>query len=82
MDQVRQERPSQGESHGLRGDAQAQGEDSAAVHNFQRAIDCNPNFTDAYINFGTVLQEQRQLDLAINCYQKALSIDPNASQSL
>lgn len=40
----------------------AQGEVWLAIHHFEKAVQLDPNFLDAYINLGNVLKEARIFD--------------------
>lgn len=40
----------------------AQGEIWLAIHHFEKAVQLDPNFLDAYINLGNVLKEARIFD--------------------
>ena len=48
-----------------------------AVYSFERAIEINPNYSDAWNNYGVALQRLNRIDEAISAYSKALEIDPN-----
>ena len=53
------------------------GELDEAACCFQKAIGLNPLFTDAYINLGATLGDQRKLSEAVTCYDKALALQPS-----
>ncbi len=42
-----------------------------------QAVQLDPSFLDAYINFGNVLKEARIFDRAVAAYLRALSLSPN-----
>ena len=44
---------------------------------FDKAIEINPNFADAYSNRGVILQEMKRYDEALNSYDNAIKINPN-----
>ena len=52
-----------------------------AIKFYEKAIDLNPNFADAYNNIGIVLLEMGQSDDAIKFYQKALEIEPSYAEA-
>lgn len=45
----------------------------AALEQFARALEIDPDHADAYLNLGTVLAEMRRWDAAVEAYRKALS---------
>ena len=49
-----------------------------ALKNYDKAIEFNPNFAKAYINRGNILllNETKQIDLALESFTKALKISP------
>ncbi|MEH2307314.1 tetratricopeptide repeat protein, partial [Nostoc sp.] len=49
----------------------------AAVAAYQKAIQLNPNFSEAYNSLGTALYGQKKLDAAVAAYQKAIQLNPN-----
>ena len=44
-------------------------------------MEINPNYSEAYNNLGLALQEQGELDQAIQAYHRALEINPNYSEA-
>ncbi|MEH6828535.1 tetratricopeptide repeat protein [Parasphingorhabdus sp.] len=52
----------------------ALGRTHEAEQGFSRAIKLNPDYPDAYVNMGNMLQKQGKLDQAIAAYQRALAI--------
>ena len=42
-----------------------------------KVTDINPDYVDAYMNIGNVLQEQQRLDEALEVYKTAVKINPN-----
>lgn len=55
----------------------SQGEIWLAIHHFEKAVQLDPNFLDAYINLGNVLKEARIFDRAVAAYLRALNLAPN-----
>jgi tetratricopeptide (TPR) repeat protein len=47
-----------------------------AIENYQKAIQLNPEYADAYYNLGNALYRQGQLEQAIENYQKAIQLNP------
>lgn len=56
------------------------GQLDTAIMNFERIIEINPNYTDAYLNLGIVLKNQGNLDAAIATYKQALDINPDIAE--
>jgi protein O-GlcNAc transferase len=48
-----------------------------AEQGFSRAIKLNPDYPDAHVNMGNMLQKQGRLEEAIAAYQRALAIKPD-----
>ncbi len=48
-----------------------------AMPEFQKAIQLNPNYLDAYVGLGTVLDKNGRLREAIACYREALRLKPD-----
>ncbi|MEM2018014.1 MAG: tetratricopeptide repeat protein [Candidatus Pacearchaeota archaeon] len=48
-----------------------------AISDFCKAIELNPNFSEAYCALGMAYHRVRNLEKAIECYDKAIKIDPN-----
>ena len=48
-----------------------------AVRAYDRAIETNPRYAEAWNNKGNALTRQRKYDEALWCYDKALEIDRN-----
>ena len=44
---------------------------------YQKAIELNPDYAQAYNNLGTVFADLEQFEDAIAAYERALEIDPN-----
>ena len=47
-----------------------------AIECYQKAIEINPDFADAYYNMGIAYRHKENYDKAIECYQKVIEIDP------
>jgi len=54
-----------------------QGRYSQAEEFYQRAVEKNPQFSEAFSNLGNVYLATRQTDSAISSYQRAIDLDPN-----
>jgi len=52
-----------------------------AIQVYHRALEINPNYSEAYNNLGIALKEQENLDDAIQVYHRALEINPNYSEA-
>ena len=50
-----------------------------AISNYRQAILCKPDYADAYINLGALLQEKGELAEAIQTYRKILSYTPDCA---
>jgi tetratricopeptide (TPR) repeat protein len=48
----------------------------AAVGSYRRALELRPDFTAAWNNLGTALQDQGDLEQAAGCFQRALALSP------
>ena len=46
-----------------------------SVATFQRALDIDQNYIDAYVNLAVVYQAMGELDKTAQCYQKAVELD-------
>ncbi|WP_054109065.1 tetratricopeptide repeat protein [Novosphingobium sp. AAP83] len=55
---------------------QALGQLAEAISAYQRAIELQPAYADAYNNMGNALKDQGKLDAAISAYRRALEIKP------
>jgi tetratricopeptide (TPR) repeat protein len=60
---------------GLRHDSNGESHDKA-LQAYREALKLNPNYTDAYVNMGTVYYNQQKYLDAERCYRLALSRDP------
>ncbi len=49
----------------------------AAITNYRKAIELNPDLAEAHCGLGFALQSQGNLDAAIECHRKALAIKPD-----
>ena len=43
---------------------------------FRKAIELDPNYTDAYFNKGLVLANQKNYDESIKCFEKVIALSP------
>ena len=57
------------------------GEYHKAIAAFTRAIELDPNFTDAYISRGWVYIELEQYEQAVVDYTKAIELDPSLADA-
>ena len=48
---------------------------------FNKAIELDPNYKEAWNNKGNALQNQGHYDQAIKCYNKAIELDPNYKEA-
>ena len=48
-----------------------------ALEHYKRAVALLPNYPQAHCNMGVIFKERGELELAISCYEKALSYSPN-----
>jgi len=49
-----------------------------SIKNYEKALELNPNFANAHVNVGNILlNENKQLDLALESFTKALKISTN-----
>jgi len=53
-----------------------QGEISKAIQTYQKAIELNPSYVEAYNNLGIIYQEIGDLEGALKAFQKAIEINP------
>ena len=59
-----------------------QGEVSKAIQAYQKAVDLDPSFVEAYNNLGIIFQEMGDLESAFKSYRKAIEVDPHYVKSL
>jgi tetratricopeptide (TPR) repeat protein len=52
-----------------------------AMAAFERSIELNPKFENAYVGQGVVWRERGDLDKAVASYHKALELNPNAAEA-
>lgn len=53
-----------------------------AIECYERSIEINPNFAEAYCNLGRVLQAQGDVTSATAHFKRALEIKPNFAEAL
>ncbi|WGV27867.1 serine protease [Halotia branconii] len=53
-----------------------QGKLEQAIANYEKAIQLNPKYANAYYNLGIALFDQKKLDEAVAAYQKAIQLNP------
>ena len=53
-----------------------------AVIAHRKALEINPNFSEAWVNLGTSLKEQDELDESVKAYRSALAIKPDYAEAL
>jgi tetratricopeptide (TPR) repeat protein len=49
-----------------------------AIRHYRAATRIKPDFSDAYINLGAVLESTGNIELAIDQYREAIRIEPHA----
>ena len=54
-----------------------QGKLDEAIAHYSRAIEINPEFSEAFISLGLALTAQGKFDAAIIRYRRAIEIEPN-----
>lgn len=57
----------------------SQGQYLQALDNYNKALEIEPNFTNAYINRGLLYRGNKKYDMALKDYTKALEIDPTSA---
>ena len=58
----------------------ASGDNDNAITAYKKAIQIDPNLTDAYVNLGIVLQSKGFFDLSIKFYEEALLKNDNQAE--
>ena len=53
-----------------------QGNLEGALESYQKAIDANPDYAEAFNNLGNIYKEMGNIDKSLELYQKALLIKP------
>jgi tetratricopeptide (TPR) repeat protein len=51
-----------------------------AIQHYGLAINIKPDFSDAHVNLGLVLEKEGNIPAAINHYREALRIEPHADE--
>ena len=70
------------DAYNIRGNASYdEGNYEAAIVNFTKALDINPQFASAYINRGVAYAAQENYTLAIADYNSALTINPQLAEA-
>jgi tetratricopeptide (TPR) repeat protein len=54
------------------------GQVQEGIHQYQKALEINPDFADAHNNLGVALFQMGQMDGAVAQYRRALEINPNS----
>ena len=57
------------------------GDTSAAIKTFQKAVENNPQYFEAFMQLGMLMQAQNN-KLALNYFNNALKIKPNSEEAL
>lgn len=52
-----------------------------AIESYEKALQLDPDHTDAYINMGMTLYDQGRFDEAVECYKKAVKLEPSYADS-
>ena len=58
------------------------GDYEVALENVNKAIDLNPDFTEAYNSRGIIRGQFREYELALADFNKALTLEPNKPSTL
>jgi tetratricopeptide (TPR) repeat protein len=56
---------------------QAGGKIDEAKSCYVKAIEINPNFAEAYANYGSICAQQEQWQQAVSAYEKAIALKPD-----
>ena len=59
-----------------------QGDLAGAIASFQAVTSKQPNFQQAWANLGNALRAGNETDQAIECFNRALQIDPQCTDAL
>jgi Flp pilus assembly protein TadD len=62
-------------------DLHRQGRAADAVPYYQKAIDLDPSYRDAWCNLGLALLNQRRPEEALTCQRQALALDPESAEA-
>jgi protein O-mannosyl-transferase len=57
-----------------------QGQIPNAISNFESALVFQPAYPQAYFNMGRAFATNQQPDVAVDCFQRALAMDPNVAE--
>ena len=52
-----------------------------AIENYRKAIQINPNYSEALNNLGVALADKGRFDEAIENFRKAIQINPNRTET-
>ena len=52
-----------------------------AISCYEKAININPNYVQAYYNLGIIFEKLNNFQESINCYKKAIEIKPNYTRA-
>jgi len=52
-----------------------------ASQKYERAVDIDPSYAEAYSNLGYTYRKQEQFDKAVRAYKKAIKLDPNLAEA-
>ena len=58
-----------------------QGKWNAAIPQFERALQLNPDSAEAHNNLGLALAQQKKWDAAIAHYERALQLNPDSAET-
>ena len=53
-----------------------------AIHAYQKVIEIDPGYAEAYNNLGIIYQEAGDIDRALSAYQKAIGVNPKYEKAL
>lgn len=52
-----------------------------AIDNYKKAIDINPELSEAYYNLGVAYSKKEEIETAVTYYEKAIAIDPEFTEA-
>ena len=56
---------------------EGRGEIEESIASYRKAIEVKPDFADAYLNLGVVLNEKGEVEESIASYRKAIEVKPD-----